>query len=97
MSITTHVSQTDGTTYLRTQHGESAAEIAESLRPYIGRTMSMDLPNLYGHYHRYRGVLRGLAGVVATVYVPGHNYEVEINVFDAFGTHCTMIDREDEA
>lgn len=97
MNVTTHVSQTDGTVYLRTQHGNSAEEIAESLGPYIGRTMSMELPNLYGHYRRYRGILRALNGVVALVYVPGQNYEVEINVFDAFGSHCTMIDREDGA
>lgn len=84
----------DGTVYLRTQHGRSAEEIAESLKPYIGRTMSMELPNLYGHYRRYSGVLRGISGVVATVYVPGHNYETEVNVFDAFGSHCTMIEKE---
>lgn len=90
--ITTHVSSTDGTIYLRTQHGRSAAEIAESLRPYIGRTMRMDLPNLYGHYHRYWGELRSIDGAVATVHVPNHDYTAEINVFDAFGTHCTTIE-----
>jgi hypothetical protein len=84
----------DGTVYLRTQHGRSAEEIAESLKPYIGRTMSMEFPNLYGHYRRYSGVLREIDGVVATVYVPRHSYETEVNVFDAFGSHCTMIEKE---
>lgn len=96
MPITTHVSSTDGTVYLRTQHGDTAEEIAEALRPYVGRFMSMDLPNLYGHYRRYKGTLRSIDGVVATVHVPNYDYTTEINVFDAFGTHCTTIEPEKE-
>lgn len=89
--ITTHIS-TDGTIYLRTQHGETAAEIAEALRPYIGRTMRMDLPNLYGHYHRYRGELLSVDKETVEVRVPQHDYTTVINAGDAFGTHCTTID-----
>lgn len=92
--VTVHVS-VDGTVYLRTQHGNSAAEITEALKPYVGRTMSCDLPNLYGHYHRYRAVLREIKGDTVTLYVPGHDYLTVINAFDAFGSHCTMIDKED--
>lgn len=90
--ITTHVASTDGTVYLRTQHGRSAAEIAEALRPYVGRLMQMDLPNLYGHYHRYWGELRAIDGENVTVYVPNHDHTTTINAFDAFGTHCTVIE-----
>lgn len=92
--ITTLVSSTDGTVYLRTQHGNTAEEIAAALTPYVGRVMSMELPNLYGHYRRYTGTLKEINGVVATVRVASHNYETEINVFDAFGSTCTTIEPE---
>lgn len=90
--ITTHISSTDGTVYLRTQHGRTSEQIAEALRPYVGRFMRMDLPNLYGHYHRYWGELRSIDGTQATVYVPNHDHTATIDVMDAFGTHCTTIE-----
>jgi hypothetical protein len=93
--ITAHVASTDGTVYLRTQHAETAEQITEALTPYIGRTMRVDLPNLYGHYHRYWGELRSIDGTDVTVYVPHHNHTATVNAMDAFGTHCTMIEKED--
>ena len=93
-AITTHVDSCDGTVYLRTHLGESAAEIVEALRPYIGRYMRMDLPNLYGHYRHYWGDLLSVDGDTVTVYVPAHDYTTTINAFDAFGTHCTLIEKE---
>lgn len=95
--ITTHVSSTDGTVYLRTQHGQSAAEIAEALRPYVGRTMRMDLPNLYGYCHGYWGVLRAIDGENVTVHVPSHDYTTTVNAMTAFGSHCTTITPEKES
>lgn len=93
-NITTHVSSTDGTVYLRTQHGNSAAEIAESLQPYIDRTMSCELPNLYGYYRRYSAVLRAVDGENVTLYVPRLDHEATLSAFDAFGSHCTVIEKE---
>jgi len=94
-NITTHIA-TDGTVYLRTQHGESAAEIAESLKPYVGRMMSADLPNLYGHYKRYNVVLQAVDGDDVTVYCPNYDHTATLSAFDAFGSHCTMIKKEDQ-
>lgn len=94
--ITTHVSSTDGTVYLRTQHGETAAEIAEALRPYVGRFMCFDLSNLYGYYHRYHGELKSVDGTMVTVYVPRYDFTATTNAMDAFGTHCTTIEPERE-
>jgi hypothetical protein len=93
-NITTLVSSTDGTVYLRTQHGNTAAEIAESLKPYVGRTMSCELPNNYGHYRRCLAVLLGVTGDDVTVRVPRYDYETTISAMDAFGSNCTTIEPE---
>lgn len=92
-SITTHTA-TDGTVYLRTQHGLTSAEIAEALTPYIGRTMQADVPNNYGHYKRYRVVLKKVDGDKVTLYAPQHDYTTELDAMAAFGNDCTMIYRE---
>jgi hypothetical protein len=94
--ITVHVSSTDGLTYLRTQHGETAEQIAEALAPYVGRTMRMDLPNNYGHFHTYHGVLKSIDGANVTVYVPAHDYTATIDAMQAFGTNCTTIQKADD-
>lgn len=91
--ITTYIS-TDGTVYLRTQHADTATQIAEALRPYVGRFMRMDLPNLYGHHHRYWGELRSIDGDNVTVYVPNYDFTATVDAMDAFGTNCTMIEKE---
>jgi hypothetical protein len=91
----TKMESSDGTVYLHTHHGNTAQEIAESLKPYVGRTMSMELPNMYGHYRRYSGILRSVDKNAVTVYVPAHTYETVINAFDAFGSRCTIIEKED--
>lgn len=90
--ITTHVSS-DGTVYLRTQHGDTAAEIAEAVTPYIGRTMLADIPNQYGHSHRHWSELQAVDGEIVTLYVAAFDHTAKISAGDAFGTHCTMIDR----
>ncbi|WP_125262044.1 hypothetical protein [Streptomyces alboflavus] len=94
MAVSTHVDSFDGRTYLRTQHGDSAVEIADSLRPYVGRLMRMDLPNPYGHYHAYWGYLRSVEGGDVTVYVPRYDHTATLSAFDVFGTHCTVIKPE---
>jgi len=95
-SITTHMA-TDGTVYLRTQHGESAAEIAESLKPYVGRSMWADLPNDYGHFKRYHVVLREVDSEDVTVYIPRLDLTATVNAFSGFGSDCTMIEKEKNA
>lgn len=95
--ITTHVSSTDGTVYLRTQHGESAEEIAEALRPYIGRFAHFYPPNLYGHINAQQstcGWIRAVNGTKITVEVPRNSYTGEVDAFDAFGSYCTIINPE---
>lgn len=95
--ITAHVAATDGTVYLRTQHGEHALEIAEALRPYIGRLARFYPPNLYGHINPHqstRGYIRAIDGAVVTVEVPATGYTGEVDAFEAFGSYCTMIEPE---
>jgi hypothetical protein len=95
MAVSTHVSG-DGTVYLRTHEGHSSREIAESLVPYIGRTMRGDLANNYGHYNRYRLTLKGVSGdqVTVEVFASGRTHVVEADAFSTFGSACTMIDPE---
>jgi len=95
MAVSTHVSG-DGTVYLRTHEGDSSREIAESLVPYIGRTMRGDLANNYGHYNRYRLMLKAVSGDLVTVEVSvnGRTHVVEADAFCTFGNSCTMIDPE---
>lgn len=96
MNISTLVS-TDGTVYLRTHQGQSSQEIAESLRPYIGRILTCDLPNNYGYYHRYRAKLEDVNGTqvqVEAILSTGSRVSVNVDAFDAFGTHCTIIHPE---
>lgn len=97
--ISTHVSSTDGTVYLRTQHGDTAEEIAEALKPYVGRRMSADVANRYGHFHRYSVVLRSVDGenVTLDAWVNGKVIPTTVDAMSAFGTHCTMISPEREA
>lgn len=93
--ITKHVSSTDGTIYLHTQHGSSAAEIAEALRPYIGRIAHFYPPNGYGHITPHRSTaawIKAVNGTQITVHVTGTGYEGEVDAFDAFGSYCTRID-----
>jgi hypothetical protein len=98
--ITTHVSSTDGTVYLRTQFGESSEEIAEALRPYIGRFAHFYPPNMYGHINPQRatrGWIRGIDGTRVTVHVPAIDYTGEVDAGDAFGSYCTIIDPAEES
>lgn len=93
--ITTHISPTDGRTYLRTQFGESSEEIAEALRPYIGRFVHFYPPNMYGHINPHRstrGWIRAVDGTKVTVYVPTLGYTAEVDAGEAFGTYCTVIE-----
>lgn len=93
--ITTHLSSTDGTVYLHTHHGESSAQIADALSPYIGRDMKADLPNNYGHYARYRVRLEAVDGERVTVLATtrdGRKHRTTVDAFDAFGTNCTTIE-----
>lgn len=102
--ITVHVASTDGTIYLRTQHGNSSEEIADALRPYIDHFAAFYPPNLYGHINAQRatwGWIRAINGTQITVYVPNLGYTGEVDAFDAFdafGSYCTMItpNRESE-
>lgn len=96
--ITTHVASTDGTVYLRTQHGESSEEIAEALRPYIGRFARFYPPNMYGHINPHRstgGWIRAINGTKVTVHVPNLDYTGEVDAGEAFGSYCTIIDPEE--
>jgi hypothetical protein len=93
--ITTHVTSTDGTVYLRTQHGESAEDIAEALKPYVDRFAHFYPPNLYGHINPHRstrGWIRAVNGTRVTVEVPSTGYTGEVDAFDAFGSYCTIIE-----
>jgi len=92
-NITTHVA-TDGTVYLHTHHGESAAEIAEALKPYVGRFMGADIPNMYGHCKTYHARLDGIDGNTVHLYVPRLGQTATVDAFTAFGSHCAIIDKE---
>jgi hypothetical protein len=97
-TITTHTA-TDGSVYLRTQHGRTPEEIAESLRPYIGRFARFYPPNMYGHINPHRstrGWIRSIDGTRVTVYVPALGYTGEVDAGEAFGSYCTVIDPKKE-
>lgn len=92
MPVSTYVAG-DGTVYLRTHLGETSEEIANSLVPYIGHTMSAYLSNNYGYFDRYWVKLINVSGVMVTVetVISGTKHVVNVNAFDGFGTACTMI------
>ena len=95
MPITAHVASTDGRIYLRTQQGNSAEEIAEALRPYIGQFAAFYPPNAYGYINPHRvtwGYLRAVTGTNVTIHVPAINYTGDVDAFGAFGSYCTMIE-----
>lgn len=98
-SITTHVSATDGTIYLRTQHGDSAQDIADALRPYIGHLAAFYPPNLYGHINPHqatRGRILAVEGTRVTFHVPRTGYTGDVDAFDGFGSYCTTIEPKQE-
>lgn len=98
--ITTYVSSTDGTIYLRTQHGETSEEIAEALRPYIGHFAAFYPPNMYGYINPHRatwGWIRAVNGTRVTVYVPNRDYVGDVDAGEAFGSYCTRIEAKREA
>lgn len=92
--ITTHHDRTNGDIYLRTQHGMSSAEIIDALRHYVGRDMHADLRNNYGHRRRYAVRLLAVDGEQAQVRTSNPQHTVWVDAFDAFGTHCTIIEPE---
>lgn len=91
--ISTYVAG-DGTTYLRTQYGRDAQEIADALKPYVGRDMHGDVPNMYGHYKRYPLTLTAVEGDQVTIHVRRFDHTATLSAFDVFGSHCTVIEKE---
>jgi hypothetical protein len=92
--ITSHTSSTDGTVYLHTHKGETSEEIAEALKPFVGRFAAFYPPNMYGHINPHRatwGWIRAVDGTTVTVHVPSINYTGTVEAFEAFGSYCTRI------
>ena len=92
--ISKTVAATDGSTYLHTHLGDSAQEIADALRPYIGHMALFYPPNRYGHINPHqatRGYLRAVEGTRVSFYVPALDYAGEADAFEAFGSYCTRI------
>lgn len=97
--ITAHTVSANGTVYLRTQYGRDAAEIAEALRPYVGRFAAFYPPNVYGYINTdraTRGWIRAVDGTQVTVYVPSTGFTGAVDAFAAFGSYCTLIEAEQE-
>jgi uncharacterized NAD(P)/FAD-binding protein YdhS len=96
--ITAHVASTDGTVYLHTHKGDTAEQIAEALRPYVGRIARFYPPNAYGHINPHqstRAIIRAINGTTITVYVPRIDYTGKVDAFEAFGSYCTTIEPEE--
>jgi cytosine/adenosine deaminase-related metal-dependent hydrolase len=96
MSIT-HVTSRSGTIYLHTHLAETGQEIAEALRPYIGRFAAFYPPNRYGHINPHKstwGWIKAINGTMITVHVPRLGYTGDVDAWEAFGSYCTIIDYE---
>lgn len=89
----TKLESTGGIVYLHTHRGDSSAEIAESLVPYIGREMNANLPNDYGYYKNYRVTLIAVDGESVTVEEMRSGIIRTYAAFDVFGSdgHATVI------
>lgn len=93
--ITKCVSSIDGTVSLHTHCGESAEEIAEALRPYVGRWVRFYPENMYGHVNPLRstyGLIESVTGTDVQVYVPRTDYRGTVDAFKGFGHYGTTIE-----
>lgn len=94
-NVTAHVTSTDGTIYLRTQHARTTEEIAEALKPYIGHVAHFYPPNAYGHINPHkptRGRILAVNGTRVTVHVAALDHTGDVDAFEAFGSYCTIIE-----
>lgn len=90
----THMTSSNGTVYLHTHHAATAQEIADALRPYIGRFAAFHPANMYGHVNPHkstRGWIRAINGTTVTVHVPATDFTGDVDAFDGFGHYCTRI------
>lgn len=87
----TQVSSADGTVYLHTHDGLSSAEIVTALRPYVGRMISINLPNNYGHVEERRVRLTGADGTDLTVYYAPTDYTGTHDAMSTAGLACVKV------